>query len=66
VGQEVVDTLGNMPNFPVLADGEASLDIQYIMAVGAFAPSYSYNYQYVLDSAYTHTHTHTHTHTRCC
>jgi hypothetical protein len=57
VGQEVVDTLGNMPNFPVLADGEASLDIQYIMAVGAFAPSYSYNYQYVVSSAYTHTRT---------
>jgi tripeptidyl-peptidase-1 len=43
-GQKVVKTLGNLPNDPTNPDTEASLDIQYIMAIGAFAPSYSYNY----------------------
>jgi tripeptidyl-peptidase-1 len=43
-GQRVKKALGNLPNDPTDPDTEASLDIQYIMAVGAFAPSYSYNY----------------------
>jgi tripeptidyl-peptidase-1 len=43
-GQRVKKTLGNLPNDPTDPDTEASLDIQYIMAIGAFAPSYSYNY----------------------
>lgn len=43
-GQKVKGTLGNLPNDPTDPDTEASLDIQYIMAIGAFAPSYSYNY----------------------
>jgi hypothetical protein len=47
VGQMVNNTLGNLPNDPTSADLEASLDIQYLMAIGAFAPSYSYNYEYV-------------------
>jgi hypothetical protein len=46
-GQRVKKTLGNLPNDPTDPDTEASLDIQYIMAIGAFAPSYSYNYKYV-------------------
>jgi len=45
VGQTIVKTLGDIPNNPAgEADEEASLDVQYIMGIGAFAPSYSYNY----------------------
>lgn len=49
VGQRVQKTLGNLPNYPNYPDTEASLDIQYIMGIGAFAPTYSYNYKYVRD-----------------
>jgi hypothetical protein len=38
--------LGDLPNDPSNpGSGEAALDIQYIMSIGSFAPTYYYNYR---------------------
>lgn len=38
--------LGDLPNNPTKpGSGEAALDVQYIMAMGSFAPTYYYNYR---------------------
>lgn len=51
MGQKVVKNLGNMPNDNTTPDLEPLLDVEYIMTVGAFAPTYYYNYQCVLPYA---------------
>jgi tripeptidyl-peptidase-1 len=43
-GQKVAGIRGNFGNQPGTGDAEAALDIEYIMAVGTYSPSYFYNY----------------------
>jgi len=44
-GQNVVKYLGNEPNKPHGGmEGEATLDVEYIMSMGSFAPTYYYAY----------------------
>jgi len=43
-GQKVLKYLGDGPNDPTSPGTESSLDIQYISALGGFAPNYYYNY----------------------
>ncbi len=44
-GQTVLKYLGNEPNDPTGgALGEATLDVEYIMAMGSYAPTYWYGY----------------------
>jgi tripeptidyl-peptidase-1 len=46
IGQKIVKELGDLPNDPTNpGSGEAALDVQYIMAIGSFAPTYYYNYR---------------------